>query len=208
MRRPDFIARQARQPSGVLGWLIGSIMSGETKALNAAVLDALDLQPTDALADVGFGPGVAVEIASQKLTKGFVGGVDFSATMVRMARGRCENAVAAGRVDLKLVDSAKLPFDDGRFDKVLSVHTIYFWPDPVSQLREIYRVMRPGGRFALGVRKNRASAGTDDFPDTVYTFYGHDQIEQFFSQSGFADIRFLDAPTDGQNLSIVTATRP
>ncbi len=207
MRRPDFIARQARQPSGFLGWLIGSIMSGETKALNQAVLDALGLQPTDALLDIGFGPGLAVEIAAKQLTKGYVGGADFSSTMVKMARRRCEHAVAEGRVDLKHVDSATLPFDAARFDKVLSVHTIYFWPDPDAQFKEIHRVMKRGARLALGVRKNRTAAGTDSFPGSVYTFYDNEQIEGFLQRAGFSDVTIVDAPKDGDRFSIVTATR-
>jgi SAM-dependent methyltransferase len=207
MKRPDFLARQARQPSGILGWLIGSIMAGETRAMNAAVLAALALEPTDSLLDVGFGPGVAVELASQKVTQGFVGGADFSEPMVKMARGRCSAAIAEGRVQLAHVDSSKLPFEDARFDKVLSVHTIYFWPDPLAQLREIHRVLRGGGRLALGVRKNLLSAGTASFPPGIFTFYDDVQIAAMLQRSGFDDVRTVDAPVGDGRFSIVTATR-
>jgi len=68
MRRPEFIARQSSHPTGMLGWIIGSIMSRETAALNATVLDALELRPTDRILEVGFGHGRTIERAAAIVT--------------------------------------------------------------------------------------------------------------------------------------------
>ena len=129
MRRPHFIAAQSRCPSGWLGWLIGSLMARETAAANDAVLAVLDLVETDRVLDVGFGHGRTVEQAAAAATRGRVAGIDLSEEMLRLASRRCRRLVAEGRVELRRGDAAALPYPAQAFDKVLSVHTLYFWPD-------------------------------------------------------------------------------
>ncbi len=206
MKRPDFIARQARQPSGVLGWLIAKIMTAETKELNEATLQTLDLQPTDSVLDIGFGHGRTIQRAASLVTSGRIVGIDFSETMVNTAKRRCRTLIQNGRVQLELGDSARLPFPGASFDKIYSVHTIYFWANPMDQLREIHRVARPGGRLALGVRKKSDDAGTSNFPGSVYTFYETKQILDMLTASGFANGR-IAAVTGDAHFEVLVAER-
>jgi cyclopropane fatty-acyl-phospholipid synthase-like methyltransferase len=78
MRRPEFIARQSRCPTGLLGRLIGYIMSAETATANEEALTLLDLQPSDRLLEVGFGHGRTIERAATALATGFIAGIDLS----------------------------------------------------------------------------------------------------------------------------------
>lgn len=116
---------------------------------------------------------------------GVVAGVDFSETMLGMARRRCAALIESGRVQLALGDSAALPFPEQSFDKVYSVHTIYFWKEPLAHLREIHRVLEPGGRFALAFRTRTAGSGSEAFPDSVYTFRDVDTVRALLRESGF-----------------------
>jgi SAM-dependent methyltransferase len=186
MRRPEFIAQQARRPSGTLGWLIGKIMSHETSSLNDAVLDALAIQRTDRVLEVGFGHGRTIRRAAEAASAGLVAGVDFSETMLAMATRTCRRLIAEGRVKLELADSARLPFPDEHFDKAYAVHTLYFWENPADHLREIRRVLRPGGRFALGFRTKQDGSRAESFPATVYTFYSVEDARGLLRASGFA----------------------
>ncbi|MFZ5894830.1 MAG: class I SAM-dependent methyltransferase [Myxococcota bacterium] len=208
MKRPEFLARQARKPSGALGWLIGTIMSRETTDLNVATLEALDLKPTDSVLEIGFGHGRAIERAAKQLANGKITGIDFSETMVHMATRRCRKFIEQGRVKIDLGDSARLPYPDSAFDKVYSVHTIYFWPKPAEQLKEIHRVLRPGGRLVLGVRKKSLEAGTGSFPESIYTFYDTQQISQLLASSGFNNVEAMDAPGGDGHFALILAGRP
>lgn len=207
MRRPEFIAEQSRRPSGALGWVIGNIMSQETKALNAATLAALNLQPKDRVLEVGFGHGRTIRKAAETCADGFVAGVDFSETMVKMATRRCAKLVSSGRVRLVLADSASLPFPDEHFDKAYAVHTLYFWKDPIAHLSEIRRVLRPGGLLALGFRTNDEGSGTAAFPEGVYTFRGVDRVRDLLRSSGFEAERVVESASTGPGMVVLIGDR-
>ena len=76
---------------------------------------------------------------------GHVCGVDISPASVATTRRRNVPLIESGRVDVRLASVAVLPFDDDTFDLATAVETHYYWPEPVASLREIGRVLRPGG---------------------------------------------------------------
>jgi SAM-dependent methyltransferase len=203
MRRPDFIARQSRCPSGLLGRLIGYIMSAETAVANKQALTLLGLTPSDRVLEVGFGHGRTIEQAAAVLTTGFVAGIDLSEEMVRMAERRCRRLIRDGKVAVTVGNSDRLPFPDQHFDKALSVHTVYFWTDPIAHLREIRRVLRDGGRFVLGFRSKEDKAA-EEFPESVYTFYTGEQVRRLLEESGF---RGVELTSTSGGLLMATAFR-
>jgi SAM-dependent methyltransferase len=184
MRRPEFIARQSSCPSGWLGRVIGHIMARETRAENAIALRLLGLRPNDAVLEIGFGHGRVIAEMARRCVEGKVCGLDSSATMLQMARDLNRETIANGTVTLDLGDSNALPYASASFDSVLSVHTIYFWKEPLTHLREVLRVLKPGGRFVLGYRpdSDRMRAA---FPESVYTFRSVEQVRELMSTAGF-----------------------
>src|SRR5262245_56353221 len=170
MRRPELIARQSRHPSGWLGRAIARIMAFETAAANDIALDCLQLRATDRVLEIGFGHGRTIVRAAQRVPQGLIAGIDHSETMLRVARRRCAALIAQGRVHLQCGDSAHLPFPDRAFDKVLAVHTLYFWQPLASHLRKIRRVLSAGRCLALAYRPAQAR-GSANFPTGVYTFH-------------------------------------
>jgi len=96
--------------------------------------------------DVGCGDGVLATRLAQGGAR--VTGLDASADMLAAARSR---AKAAG-VELNLVegDAGNLPLSAGHFDAVVSVATLCFIDDPRRSIREMVRVLKPGGRLILG----------------------------------------------------------
>ena len=85
MRRPPFIARQGRCPSGLLGVVVGRIMAHETAKENAKAVELLELQPANRVLEIGFGHGRTVGTIASRLPRGFVAGVDHSERMLRLA---------------------------------------------------------------------------------------------------------------------------
>lgn len=143
--------RMFGRPTGVLGRLGGIIMARSNFECAIWVIDLLDVQSNDKVLEVGFGPGMAIELLANKLASGgYIAGVDSSREMVAQATARNAGAIKAGRVDLRRGSVESLPFQDGTFDKALAINSMQVWPDAVAGLREIRRVIKPGGKVALG----------------------------------------------------------
>jgi ubiquinone/menaquinone biosynthesis C-methylase UbiE len=147
-----WLGRQLRQPSGLGGWLIARIMNRSNAAMNQRAIELLDVQPTHAVLEVGFGGGLALAPLLARARSGRVTGVDPSDDMLAAAAEHHRAAIASGRLRLERAGVEALPHGDREFDRVLSVNTLYFWPDPARGFAEIRRVLRPGGKLVLGYR--------------------------------------------------------
>lgn len=203
MRRPEFIARQSRCPKGVLGRFIANVMARETAAANAELLSLVELRPADHALEIGFGHGRTIEHAAGQVREGFVAGVDLSDDMVRMASKRLRPFIDAGRAELRRGDSANLPYQGSRFDKVYAIHTLCFWPNPAQHLSEARRVLKSGGRFVLGFTPGEDAQARANFPATVYHFYDTEEVRRMFEEAGFSDVALIHR--DGPAHSVVFA---
>jgi len=135
-------------PSGRLG-RAGVRLLAKRHGAFAAMAKELDLQPEDDLLDIGCGPaGLLTEQASHVH---FVAGLDLSDISLGTARQRLADRIAAGTAEVVKGDAMALPWEDERFSVVSSMNCVKFVPEPVRTVREMYRVLRPGGRAFLTV---------------------------------------------------------
>ncbi len=143
-------------PQGVMGRIAGELMVHQHGKETTWTVAVADVQPADSVLEIGFGAGKAIELLAEKTSCGSVEGLDRSATMVKRARARNRRAVRAGRVTLQQGDAAHLPFGEQQFDKVISIHTFYFWSEPAVILAEIFRVLKPGGMCIITFTTGKA----------------------------------------------------
>lgn len=205
MRRPEFIARHGRCPSGWIGRLIATLMARETSQANQTALDLLQIAPDHAVLEVGFGHGRTLACAAKLAVSGRVAGVDISPAMVAMARDFNRDLVKQGLVELSLIDSPELPFDADSFDRVLSVHTLYFWANPVDHLKEIRRVMKANARIVMGFRPASDQARRE-FPSTLYTFYDVDEVSAMLASAEFTNIELASNAQQERDVAFVIGT--
>src|SRR5215510_1113099 len=155
------IRSQFRQPRGFAGWLAGWEMAlrPSNRQRNVWAVGLLGVEPSDRVLEIGFGPGIAIWELSRRATRGFVCGVDHSAVMVRQATRRNAAAIRAGRVALLCSAAEHLQAFVEPFDKVLAVNNLGMWREPDVRLKELHRLLRPGGRIAI-VSQPRGSGAT------------------------------------------------
>jgi ubiquinone/menaquinone biosynthesis C-methylase UbiE len=175
------IGRQLAHPRGWIGrrLMVPTLNRGNKSMLDAAV-EALAPRPGERIVDVGFGGGYALDRIREAVAPARAVGVEIAEAMIASGRERCGNAV-----ELHHADVAALPFDAASFDAVLSVNTIYFWPNPQAALGEIHRVLKPGGRLVLGVR---AKAAMILSPVTWFSFrlYSIAKLQEMMRAGGFS----------------------
>jgi ubiquinone/menaquinone biosynthesis C-methylase UbiE len=158
----------------------------------------LDLQPTDHVLEIGFGPGIGIQHAVAQATAGVVAGVDYSPAMVRMARHRNVAAIRARRVVLTHGNVGALPYPDAAFDKAFTIHCIYFWADPRACLAEVRRVLRPSGRLAVTIMPKDRWPPSRTAPPDLFTLYTPDEVARLLSLAGFRDVRVEHPPEPDQ----------
>ena len=156
-----FVGRQQRRPTGLVGRVIGERMARQHAPETLWTIGLLDLAPADRVLEVGCGAGRAIDLIAARTPRGHVSGVDVSGAMVRASSRRNARAIEAGRVEVRHGDVAALPFADRSFDKVVSIHTLYFWTDLERAMAEIGRVLTPGGRLALTLSPGKVGAADD-----------------------------------------------
>jgi SAM-dependent methyltransferase len=177
------INRQAASPTGWLGRVLGHVWPIEHRRLNAEVLDLLGLSPGQHVLEIGSGPGHALRDAACRSRGGRVLGVDMSELMVQMARRRNRCGIARGEVDVQVGDIVTHPLGAATYDRIFSVHGIYFWQDVNAVLSKVAAALRPGGRLVLAFRPDG-----DDIParfrDPIYRFPRPQELESALRRTG------------------------
>ena len=150
----------------------------------------LKLQVGAKVLDVGCGTGASALPAAQVVgSGGVVVGVDLASRLLERARAK---AVVAGltNVEFRLADMTALEYPDSTFDAVVSVFSIFFVPDMEGLVRELWRMVRPGGKLAVTTWGPRIfepaysrwlTAVGKERPDLVAAFNPWDRITDVIS---------------------------
>lgn len=184
------LAQQFRQPTGLVGRIAGFLFRLNVTGIEWTIRQ-LDIQPTDHVLEIGFGPGHGIKRATGLASQGKVAGIDLSDVMRNQATRRNAAAITVGQVELRVGSVATLPYRDNSFHKVFGTNVVYFWRHPVDMLQEIRRVMKPGGRLALYVISKEDIAGFKVTQTGIYHLYTGEELAGLLTQAGFRQARFL-----------------
>ena len=133
--------------------------------------------------DVGTGTAqIPIEFCQRPVNADIVA-IDLAVEMLLLAEQNIRNAGLHGRILLEHVDAKELPFDDGEFDWVISNSIVHHIPEPIDSLREMQRVLKPGG--LLFVRDLLRPDSPEEVEQIVQFYAINDSNEQYqlFRQS-------------------------
>ncbi|MGO9459597.1 MAG: class I SAM-dependent methyltransferase [Rhodomicrobium sp.] len=160
-------------------------MTVVNKEPNRLAIEALRIEPADRVLELGFGPGSAVRAIAAAACSGLVLGIDRSPEMLAQASRRNWRAIEQGRVELRLGRFDALPWVSGSVDKILAANVVYFFGRNADEVREAWRVLRPGGLMAI-YATDRATMSHWKFsgPDT-HALYGQAELQSLILRGGF-----------------------
>jgi len=133
--------------------------------------------------DVGTGTAqIPIEFCQRPVNVDMVA-IDLAVEMLLLAEQNIRDAGLHGSILLEHVDAKELPFDDGEFDWVISNSIVHHIPEPIDSLREMQRILKPGG--LLFVRDLLRPGSTEQVEILVQTYAKNDNNEQrqLFQQS-------------------------
>jgi ubiquinone/menaquinone biosynthesis C-methylase UbiE len=124
-------------------------MNRTHSALTDWGLAQVTIGPNDRILDVGCGGGRTIAKLLDRAPGGRVEGIDHSALAVEASRRANRRAVEQGRAEVAQGSVSALPYADGAFDLVTAVETHFWWPKPADDMREVWRVLKPGGQVLV-----------------------------------------------------------
>ncbi len=174
---------QCARPEGFLGRVMLRFMNFGHAPLTNWGLSLVEIHDGWTMLDIGCGGGATLKRLLKRSKGAQVYGIDISEESV--AKARKVNAKVLDRQVFVTQGSAeKLPYEDNKFDLVTAVETVYFWPDLPNCLKEVRRVVKPGGRFAIMVEVLENDSVWTDVVDGM-TAYSPEQLKEMLEGAGF-----------------------
>jgi len=189
-------------PHGIVGWLVSEQMVRQHRPETAWTINLLDIQPTDTVLEVGFGAGQGIKSAAVKACHGYVMGIDLSEDMLRAAKRRNAQAIKAKQVVLSHGTITALPFEDQQFDKIMTIHTVYFWPEPSRAVSELYRVLKPDGRVVITLSTRKINARGEVEVWSPFQSILEEQVVPGMQREGFQVVHLEQGPNSRQYTSV------
>lgn len=187
------VAAQLRKPSGEIGKQVAEKMNENNAFLYQQAFAMIEIAAKDHVLEIGFGNGKYLGTIAEQATKGLVSGIDFSDAMVEEAIIRNKSLVDLGRLEIRKGCISLLPYADNTFDKVLTLNTIYFLEDPHSDLRQVHRVLKPGGICCIGLRTG-STMRKHAFTKYGFALFELPDIIHLLQDAGFWRLQFWHQP--------------
>ena len=192
---------QCQKPTGWLGRFTLWRMNASHSKLTDWGLAHITIEKHHMILDVGCGGGRTVSKLAVIATQGKVYGVDYSEESVAATKRTNARWMDVGRVEVHHGSVSQLPFSDGMFDLVTAVETHFWWPSLPAGMREIFRVLKPGGKLILiaeiykGANTMAAKLAEKYASRTSMTLLSVDEHRELFAHAGYSDVQ-VTAETD------------
>ena|SRR5215472_11507348 len=194
---------QAQKPTGWLGRFVLRNMNSRHSPVTDWGLSQASIGKQDIILDVGCGGGRTVGKLAAIAAQGKVYGIDHSAESVAMAVRMNKQLIDVARVEVREASVSRLPFSDNAFDVVTAIETHFWWPALPTDLREVLRVLKRGGRLIIiaEVYKGAAtftSKAVERYSEkTGMALLSVEEHREMFTDAGYSDVQVITEPGKG-----------
>ena len=179
---------QFKKPTGFFGRFLAKGMAWGHRDFYKNTAKMLTLTHDDKYLERGFGSGIFIKKYASHVSR--IAGLDYSEDMVRLARDINRNIVRSGKAEFIQGDVSSLPWQNEEFSIVVCIETFFFWSEPSAALKEIYRVLLPGGRFVIEMAYNKDDGldHTRHIEKMNLHLYSANEMKELLKESGFKSV--------------------
>jgi len=194
---------QCQKPRGWLGRVVLWNMNSRHFKVTDWGLAHVSIEKQHTILDVGCGGCRTVSKLAATATQGKVYGIDYSEESVAASKRTNARWIDMGGVEVRLGSVSQFPFPDGLFDLVTTVETHFWWPNLPADMREIFRVLKPGGKPIViaevykGANTTVAKLVEKYAPRTGITLLSVNEHRELFANAGYADIVVIEERDKG-----------
>ncbi len=179
---------QYRKPTGYFGKMLAKRMARAHKNFYKNTSKIMDLKLEDEYLEIGFGSGLFIKKYVSNITK--IAGLDHSGEMVKLANEFNKNLVKSGKAEFKHGDVLNIPWGNNKFSIIVAIETFFFWSEPEKSLKEIYRVLKPGGRLIIEMAYNKDDGKNHAklIKKIDFKLYSGNEMKKLLEDAGFSKI--------------------
>ncbi len=189
-----YLGRQVKKPTRYVGRLFARLMNTSHAPLTDWALAHLEIGRDATVLDIGCGGGRTIEALAAKAAS--VYGIDYAAGSVAASRAHNKRPIAEGRVFIERASVSHLPFADNFFDLATAIETQYYWPNVEADMREILRVLKPGGRLMVVAESYRGARNDWLLGPAMRLLGSHrlsvDDHRALFKTAGYTDVEIFE----------------
>ena len=196
-------ANQCRKPSGWVGRMVLRNMNSRHSGVTDWGLRHIAVGRESIVLDAGCGGGRTIAKLAIAAEGGKIYGIDYSPDSVAVATKINKAAIRAGKVEIVNGSVSQMPFSADTFDIVTAVETHFFWPDLPNDVREVLRVLKPGGTFVViaevykGADTVAARFCEKTAPQMGMTLLTLDEHRTLLETAGFREVALANEPGKG-----------
>lgn len=186
-----------QKPAGWLGRFVLWNMNSRHSKVTDWGLSHISIEKHATILDVGCGGGRTVSKLAAIATEGKVSGLDHSRQSVAVAAKINRQVIERGRVEILEGTVSQLPFSSDTFDLVTAVETHFWWPDLPGDMREVLRVLKPGGTLIViaeiyGKAPTKAAKIAEKYlPFSGMALLTVDEHRELFTEAGYSDVQVV-----------------
>ncbi len=206
-----YLAQQLQQPKGFFGSrFIGKMMNRGNAELEQLALSCAQVLPSHHMLEIGFGNGQLLQELCKQVQNGKIYGADISQDLINQVAARLKTHIANQTLELHHAGVNQLPLKNESIDTIITNNTIYFWPNPAADAKELLRVLKPNGKLVIGFRTANDMKNYPFVTENLHIFRNHytvNQVTDLLLTAGFTSVEIKTKTGDLATSHVAVGTK-